>query len=631
MVTESLNPDSRSDQDYGRIFEELVNEIYVFDIDSLKFLEVNRSARENLGYTAEELGRMTPLDLKPELTHKAFEKLTTPLRDGTKSIVHFEVRHRRKDGSSYQVEVHLQLATYRGKSAFFAIILDVSARQKAAEELHLRNRAIEAACVGIVISDAKQHDNPIIYCNSAFEKITGYSAEEAVGHNCRFLQGDDRSQEAIALLRAAVRESKECRATLRNYKKDGTPFWNELTVSPVHDANQQATHFIGILNDVTARVEAEKQLRENASRLRAILNNAVEAIITIDDHGICESINPAAERLFGYRVDEVVGKNISMLMPVPYRDEHDGYLAEYLRTGEKKIIGIGREVTGMRKDGSEFPLHLSVSEVRIGSRCLFTGIIQDLTEQKEYERRLVQSARLAAVGEAMASVAHESRNLLQKIQIGVELSRLESSDNNDLLSHLSKIERASDGLHTLLEEVRGYAAPVQLELSEISLQKILTEAWEAAVQAHPERQARLIQSGQEKVRLRIDRFRMVRAFRNFFENSLAACSDPVEVSVNVTETHTTNTQQGERSGGQSNEADLMIVIRDNGPGLSFEQKSRIFEPFFTTKSKGTGLGMAIAYKIIEAHGGSLSVGDDDIPGAKFYIHLPRHHEYPATT
>ena len=354
----------------------------------------------------------------------------------------------------------------------------------------------------------------------------------------------------------------------------------------------------------------EARSLDNEARLAAIVENAVDAIITTDERGVCESVNKAAEEMFGYRADEMIGQNVSMLMPTPHREAHDAYMASYLRTGEKKIIGIGREVAGLRRDGTEFPLHLSVSEIRLGERRIFTGILRDLSERKEYELRLIQSERLAAVGEAMASVAHESRNLLQKIQIGVELSRMGAENDEELNSQLDVIENASDGLHTLLEEVRDYAAPLRLSRAEHSLRAVLEEAWEMALQSHPSHAAALRLPAELEARLRFDRFRMTQVFRNLFDNSIAAGDGAVEVTVGVTETHTADGRL------------LTISVRDNGPGLSPEQRDRALEPFFTTKSKGTGLGTAIAQKIVQAHGGRLGVGEASGEGAEFRVDLP---------
>jgi two-component system sensor kinase FixL len=139
-----------------------------------------------------------------------------------------------------------------------------------------------------------------------------------------------------------------------------------------------------------AAIKAEQRLRDSEERIRGIVNTAVEGIITIDERGIVESLNPAAEKLFGWRADEVIGRNVSVLMPSPYREEHDGYVANYVRTGRAKIIGIGREVVGQRKDGTVFPMDLSVGEVRLAQGRLFTGIVRDITERKRLEKEILE-------------------------------------------------------------------------------------------------------------------------------------------------------------------------------------------------------------------------------------------------
>jgi two-component system sensor kinase FixL len=266
--------------DLGRIIEDSLNEIFIFDSQTWRFQQVNRGARENLGWTMDELRGMTPLDIKPEMTRESFAKLIQPLIDGEKRLIKFPAVHRRKDGTRYFVEAHLQQSTYRGRSVFVAINLDITERRQAEELLRVQQRAIEAASSGILITDPNRPDNPIVICNPAFLDITGYSADEVMGLNCRFLQGNDRDQQEIRQLREAIAAERECRVVLRNYRKDGTMFWNDLQVSPVHDAAGHVTHFIGIVADVTERQRKQDALQETiqakSEQLRAVESELIK-------------------------------------------------------------------------------------------------------------------------------------------------------------------------------------------------------------------------------------------------------------------------------------------------------------------------------------------------------------------
>ena len=196
---------------------------------------------------------------------------------------------------------------------------------------------------------------------------------------------------------------------------------------------RSAKNFVSIHRDISERKNHEQSLLDRKARLRAIVDTAVDAIITIDPDGIIESFNPAAERMFGYSATEATGHNVKILMPAPYHEKHDGYIARYLKTGEKKIIGIGREVVGRRKDGTTFPVDLAVSEFEIGTKRHFTGIVRDISRQRADQQRLLQAERLAAIGEAMTGLTHESRNALSRSQANLRRLARRLKDQPQLL------------------------------------------------------------------------------------------------------------------------------------------------------------------------------------------------------
>jgi PAS domain S-box-containing protein len=351
-----------------------------------------------------------------------------------------------------------------------------------------------------------------------------------------------------------------------------------------------------------------RQIQEKNARLDAILETAADGIITFDAQGVIESFNQAAERMFGHAEEDVVGFHLGMLTATSCEDEHQDSLAIHPRTDQSETIGTVREVVGMRKDGSTFPMDLAISEVRVAGHAFFTGIVRDITDRKRAE----QNARLAAIGQMLSTVAHESRNSLQRIQAGLDMLRLDLEGNPDLIEQLNRIQKADDALTKLYEELREYAAPITLDLKTCDLQEIWRLAW--ANLGH-RRQGRKIELREQTdgldLHCSIDEFRIEQVFRNLMENSLAACADPATIDISCHDT----LHNGARA--------VCVSFRDNGPGLTDEQIDRLFDAFFTTKPKGTGLGMAIAQRIIEAHQGVISVGNVDHGGAEFVIKLPR--------
>jgi PAS domain S-box-containing protein len=237
---------------------------------------------------------------------------------------------------------------------------------------------------------------------------------------------------------------------------------------------------------------------------------------------------------------------------------------------------------------------------------------QDLTAWRSAQDQLLRSERLAGIGQMVTGIAHESRNALQRIQSSSEMLELQVTENDKALSHVRRVQEAQEDLHRLLEEVRGYAAPIQLEREPCQLGSIWQQAWDSLETARRGRDSTLIvNTNSVDLTIPIDRFRLMQLFRNLFENALAACRDPLRLEIDC----------GDAQLHQ--QAAVEIRIRDNGPGLTPEARRSVFEPFFTTKTKGTGLGMAIARRIVDAHGGRIAVGDESHPGAEFVVILPR--------
>ena len=268
---------------------------------------------------------------------------------------------------------------------FIGTTLDVTER-KQAEETTGRLAAIVESSEDAII--AKTLDGTILSWNHGAEKLYGYSAQEAVGKSILMLVSPEQPDELLHILKKLERGEQITQCETVRVRKDGTQIDVNLTISPLVDEKGRVVGASTIARDITARKRAEAALRERKARHRAILDASLDAVITIDERGIIESINPATQRLFGYSAAEMVGSNVSMLMTAPHHEQHDAYLANYLRTGQRKIIGIGREVTGRRKDGTVFPMDLSVSEIVLNGQRMFLGLVHDVTERKRAEDAL---------------------------------------------------------------------------------------------------------------------------------------------------------------------------------------------------------------------------------------------------
>lgn len=392
--------------------------------------------------------------------------------------------------------------------------------------------------------------------------------------------------------------------------RQGTRRTLETRAVPLRDPAGEITALLGITRDVTERKAVEQGWRASEERMRSILNAAVDAIITIDQRGLVVSANAATARMFGYESEELVGQNIRLLMPSPYREEHDGYLARYLATGEARIIGIGRELVGQRKDGSTFPISLAVSEVE--HMGLFTGIVRDISEQVHAQEQLMLSERLATIGQTMAGIAHESRNALQKIQASAEMLEMDLRDNVEAMAEVRRIEESADNLRGLLDEVRQYAAPITLERTQVAVAGIWRRAWQDVCQVRGGGEPLFEEETTDiETECSVDPFRIQQVFRNLFENAIAACQDRAHVTVHCTNSHIDGADA------------IEIAIRDRGTGFAEEHRHQVFDAFFTSKPTGTGLGMAIVKRIVEEHGGRITIGPNRDPGAEVIVTLPR--------
>ena len=375
---------------------------------------------------------------------------------------------------------------------------------------------------------------------------------------------------------------------------------------------------------------------ESEVRLRAILHTAVDAIVTIEASGAIESLNPAAERMFGYTRGELIGRNVSMLMPAPWREEHDRHIARYLRTGEARIIGIGREIEAQRRDGSVFPVDLAVSEVRLPGRRLFTGIIRDLTERREIEERArlrlevaAHTARLLELGEMCSGIAHEVNQPLAAIVSFadgclrmVRSGRAEPALIEDTLGRV-----AEQGIRAgeILSRLRGLVRKEESRCETFDLGEAIGEVLPLLDHERRRRGVRIeIDREPGLPEVSADRVHVEQVLLNLLRNAFHAIESMEDRQVWVRVTGAAPVPEH----GVRTSASVRLVVEDSGPGIAPEHRERVFEPFYTTRPNGLGVGLAISRSLAERHGGRLRAEANDGGGARFVLELPCGVEVP---
>jgi two-component system sensor kinase FixL len=382
-----------------------------------------------------------------------------------------------------------------------------------------------------------------------------------------------------------------------------------------HIARQQRSERLAArIRNRLARVAEQKRLALAKERSEAAFRTLVEAapcmiVILLPDHSLLY-FSPFAEELTGYGAAEVLGKNYLQIF-LPEADRQA--LAHEIRRVLSGTPSREFEKPVLCRDGSHRWMVWNARRLDdYEGQVAVLAVGQDITKLKQAQEQALQSERLAAIGQMMTGLAHESGNALARSKASLEMLAWEVEDNPEALELIDRIQKAQTHLKHLYEEVRCYAAPFKLDRESWDLSGIWRQAWENLSVLRQGRDSSLHEeTGGLDLHCSVDQFRLEQLFRNILENSLAACSDPFRIEVRCSSA----TIDGQPA--------VQVAVRDNGPGLNAEQERRIFDPFFTTKAKGTGLGMAIAKRIVEAHGRRIAVGAASGGGAEILLTLPR--------
>ena len=409
-----------------------------------------------------------------------------------------------------------------------------------------------------------------------------------------------------------------------------TALWCDWQLGPIESGSLvAAAAFVGMGLAIAlggewfqhARMETEAAaagLARREAHLRSILETVPDAMVVIDEQGLIRDFSQAAERTFGWTASEVIGRNVKLLMPEPYREAHDGYLERYYRTGEKRIIGKGRVVVGERRDGSTFPIELSVGEMRGGGQRFFTGFIRDLTERQQAEARLqelqnelVHVSRLTALGEMASALAHEINQPLSAIANYLKGSRMllarEEVPHDRVADAIERAANEALRAGDIIRRLRDFVARGETERTVESLPKLVQEASALALIGAKEHGIRVQYDFSPRIDLVLaDKVQIQQVVLNLVRNavdSLAESPSPSrELRVKI---------------APADDGMASVTIADSGPGISPDVAKQLFQPFITTKRTGMGVGLSISRTIVEAHGGRIWAEPREGGGAIF--------------
>ena len=581
----------------------------------------NTGAERIFGYTAEEMiGKPISVIAAPSRPHEMADILKR-IRRGER-IERHETERRRKDGAVIPILLTVSpILDKRGRIIGASkIAQDITAARLAQARLDQMSHAFDLAPMMV-----RDLDDRIILWTTGLERLYGYTAAEAVGQITPELLKTEFVV-PVQEIREELSRNGRWEGDLIRFHRDGHRVIVATQWVLHRDQSGTAVSILEINIDVSEERRSQAMLEEREARLRSVLETAPDAIITIDRSGIVQTFSQAAEKLFGYAAGEVVGRNVKMLMPQPYQREHDGYLARYLRTGEKHIIGIGRKVEARKKDGTVFPMELAVGEVAAGGGRIFTGFIRDLTAREKMESDLRQAQKMEAIGQLTGGLAHDFNNLLTAISGNLEMlgPRLRDAGDRELLKEAQEAtELGAQISNRLLAFGRRQSLnqkaidlnSLALNLTDL-LRRTLGEAIELETILDPEMPPIVSDAGQVE-----------NALLNLTINARDAMPEGGRLVI-----ETRRVELDARYAAEHAEviagSYAMLAVTDTGSGMTAEVLQRAFEPFYTTKGPGagSGLGLSMVHGFAKQSGGHVQIYSELGQGKTVRIYLPIHAE-----
>jgi PAS domain S-box-containing protein len=530
-------------------------------------------------------------------------------------VIGYEANGQRNEGTAFPVAISASRAQVDGELIQTFIVRDTTDAKWAEQELSLRERALASSADGVLIISMTLPNQPIIYVNSAFESITGYEGHEVLGMNCRLLQRDDRDQPGLAIIRSAIKEGRGCQVVVRNYRKDGSLFYNELAISPVLNPEGKLTHYVGVQTDITDRIAAEQVLNLRTERLNAVFDLSPDGFVVLDKRGEVSIVNPAFERMTGLMAADLVGQG---------QAGFEAHLMQLCQSVEVDDSGIGEaagvcEIEGGRRATREL-LHLHtpgtrtlVRRVRHGGHDNETVMyFRDITHELEVDRMKTEFLSMAA---------HELRTPMASIFGFTELLLNRPVTEERRKDMLSTIHRQSQILINLINELLDLARIESRRGKDFkretqSLRPIIDNTVSGLL-IHGDARTVDFNLPDEPIVVDVDREKLSLALTNVLSNAYKYSPKGGSIELDMVSRH----REGRSECG--------IRVTDHGLGMTPEQLTQVFDRFFRADTSGnipgTGLGMTIVKEIIELHGGEVTVSSTFGEGTTVILWLPVRH------
>jgi two-component system sensor histidine kinase EvgS len=596
-------------------------------IDARGTIRIFNPACEKLfGYRQiEVIGRNVKM-LMPAPFHGEHDRYLDDYRStGERKIIGIgrDVEGRRKDGTTFPMALSVGESNHRGEPLFVGIIHDITeqnefkeALKEAAEQL---KAVVDTAVDGVILIDAR---GTVRMFNPACEKLFGYRQDEVIGRNVKMLMPPPFHEEHDRYLddyrRTGARKIIGIGRDVKGRRKDDTTFPMALSVGEANHHGEPL--FVGIIRDITEQDQFEQALKQGADLLKVVVDTAVDGVILVDSHGIVRMFNPACEQVFGYRQDEVVGHNVKMLMPSPFQEEHDGHMDKYRRSGERKIIGIGREVEGRHRDGTAFPMELSVGEARHKNEPMFVGVVRDITARRHAEDQREQLLKKLADSDVeRGHFAHvAAHDLGQSVRMISSFCGLLSANYGDRLDERGReyLKLMSGGATTMRALLDDLVEHGRLDFEEeneawfdpdSSLKDVLGSLSEVIETSNA------VVTHDELPMICATPIRFARLLQNLIGNAIKYVAPGVSPRIHIS--------------AKATPGEWIFSVKDNGIGIAPQYHDRIFEPFKrlhnSSQYAGTGMGLAICKKIVQGFGGRLTVESVPQQGATFSFSIKR--------